>query len=167
MVNNSNSEESIVVFLRQQLRSQTDPIVRRSIVLQLGNIGDRSTIADLQRIVQHDKDSLVRALAVEALGKIYQKSERNERDTLSYLYQTIIDLQSRYPDLNDTNIDRIIDVEFTTIRKQDPQKWQRLKDVMSVAFAGGIEAVKILVPVAGIPIEVTKQLYEIWQRNQR
>lgn len=129
----------------------------------MGDIGDKATIPDLKRVIQQDRDPLVRSLAVEALGKIHQKIER---EAISYLQQTIVDLQTQYPDLNDTNIDRIIDVEFTAIQEQDPQKWQRLKDVMSVVFAGGIEAVKIIVPVAGIPIEVGKRLYEIWIRNK-
>jgi hypothetical protein len=39
-------------------------------------------------------------------------------------------------------------------------------DIFSVAFAGGIESIKILAPAIGIPIEVVKRLYEIYQRNR-
>lgn len=51
--------------------------------------------------------------------------------------------------------------------QNNPQNWQRWQDIFSVIFAGGIEATKILVPVAGIPIEVLKRLYEIYDRNRK
>jgi hypothetical protein len=36
-----------------------------------------------------------------------------------------------------------------------------------MAFAGGMEAVKILEPRLGIPYEVAKRLYEIYERNRK
>ena len=35
-----------------------------------------------------------------------------------------------------------------------------------VAFAGGVETVKLLFPPAGIPIEVGLKLHELWQKRQ-
>jgi hypothetical protein len=48
-----------------------------------------------------------------------------------------------------------------------PQNWQRWQDIFSVIFASGVEATKILVPIAGILIEVLKRLYEIYDRNRK
>jgi PBS lyase HEAT-like repeat len=163
MGSNFDPQRSIVGFLCQEFFAQPES-VRRQIAIQLGDIGDELAIPALMNAIQQDPD----LLAVEALAKIYQKIEytRDRNLAISYLQQTISDLQITHPDLNNTNIDNVIDVEFTAIRQQDPQKWQRIEDVMSVVFAGGVEVVKILVPIAGIPIEVGKRLYEIWSRDR-
>lgn len=50
--------------------------------------------------------------------------------------------------------------------QNNPQNWQRWQDI-SVIFADGVEATKILVSVAGISIEVLKCLYEIYDRNRK
>jgi HEAT repeats len=167
MGSNFDPQRSIVGFLCQEFFAQPES-VRRQIAIQLGDIGDELAIPALMNAIQQDPDLLVRQLAVEALAKIYQKIEytRDRNLAISYLQQTISDLQITHPDLNNTNIYNVIDVEFTAIRQQDPQKWQRIEDVMSVVFAGGVEVVKILVPIAGIPIEVGKRLYEIWSRDR-
>jgi len=34
-------------------------------------------------------------------------------------------------------------------------------------FAGGLEAVKVVAPILGIPIEVGKSLYEMSDRNRK
>ena len=52
------------------------------------------------------------------------------------------------------------------MHQNDPQKWQGWVDVLSVVFAGGVEAIKIIAPALGIPIEVAKRLYEIYDRNR-
>ena len=51
--------------------------------------------------------------------------------------------------------------------QKNPQSWQRWQDILQCPFSGGIEATKLLVPVAGIPIKVTKRLYEIYDRNSK
>lgn len=167
MGSNFDPQRSIVGFLCQEFFVQPE-LVRRQIAIQLGDIGDELAIPALMKAIQRDPDLLVRQLAVEALAKIYQKIEytRDRNLAIAYLQQIISDLQIAHPNLNDTNIENVIDVEFTAIRQQDPQKWQHIKDVMSIVFAGGVEAVKILVPIAGIPIEVGKRLYEIWSRDR-
>lgn len=40
-----------------------------------------------------------------------------------------------------------------------------IMDLLSLAFAGGVEAIKIVAPQLGVPIEVAKRLYEIYDRN--
>jgi hypothetical protein len=118
--------------------------------------------------IQRDPDIVVRQLAVKALGYIYQKiaEQQTRNESIVELQQIIASFSTKYPDLDNVNIEDVIDAEFTTIQNNDPQKWQKLKDVLSVIFAGGTEAVKIVVPVAGIPIEVSKKLYEIWKKQR-
>jgi DNA-binding PucR family transcriptional regulator len=49
----------------------------------------------------------------------------------------------------------------------NPGNWQRWQDILSVFFSSSIEATKVFVPVAGIPIEILKRLYEIYDRNRK
>lgn len=161
-------QSSIVQFLCAELPYQP-PLVRSEIVAQLGDIANEAAIPTLMDAIQRDPDLEVRQLAVKALGRIYQKTaeQQTKNQSIAELQQIITSFSTKYPDLNNTNIDDVIDAEFTTIQNNDPQKWQKLKDVMSVIFAGGSEAVKIVVPISGIPIEVSKKLYEIWKNNRR
>lgn len=77
------------------------------------------------------------------------------------------DIRSRHPQASDVEILSIVDSGLVTMQQTNPQKWRRWVDVFSVMFAGGIEAVKIVAPVLGIPIEVCKRLYEIYDRNRK
>ncbi|MFM2431434.1 MAG: hypothetical protein RLZZ511_2647 [Cyanobacteriota bacterium] len=83
------------------------------------------------------------------------------------LTHLLIKLRNRYPDKTDTEIFEILLNGFTTMPQNHPQTWQRWQDIFSIVFAGGVEATKVLVPVAGIPIEILKRLYEIWDRNRK
>lgn len=74
-------------------------------------------------------------------------------------------LRTKYPTKTDTEIFDILINGFATMPQNNPQTWQCWKDIFSIIFAGGVEATKFLVPVAGIPIEVLKRLYEIYDRN--
>jgi hypothetical protein len=38
---------------------------------------------------------------------------------------------------------------------------------LSIVFAGGIEAVKAVNPWAGIPIEMVRKLYEVYEKNRQ
>ncbi|MBD1822068.1 hypothetical protein H6F51_06090 [Cyanobacteria bacterium FACHB-DQ100] len=76
-------------------------------------------------------------------------------------------LRTRYPTKTDAEIFDILINGFATMPQNDPQNWQRWQDIFSIIFAGGIEAIKVLIPVAGIPIEVLKRLYEIYDRNRK
>jgi len=60
----------------------------------------------------------------------------------------------------------IIEAELETLQQQEPNRYQALMNGLRVAFAGGIETVKLLFPPAGIPIEIGLKLYEIWQSRQ-
>jgi hypothetical protein len=84
--------------------------------------------------------------------------------TVSELLQ---DISNRYPQATDAEVVEIIDRGLATMQQNNPQKWRKWVDILSVVFAGGVEAVKIVAPALGIPIEIGKRLYEIWDRNRQ
>lgn len=77
------------------------------------------------------------------------------------------DIRNRYPQASDAEILEIVENGLATMRKTNPQKWRKWVDVFSIVFSGGVEAIKIVVPELGIPIEVGKRLYEIYDRNRK
>jgi hypothetical protein len=77
--------------------------------------------------------------------------------------QILEDLQSKNPEFTQ-DLD-ILETEFIEIQQNNPPRWQQIQDWLSIIFAGGVEAVKIVFPPAGIPIEVAKRLYEIYNRE--
>lgn len=83
------------------------------------------------------------------------------------LNQLLTKLRDQYPNKTNAEIFNIMINNFSNMPQTNPQTWQRWQDIFSVIFAGGIEAAKVLVPMAGIPIEVLKQLYEICDRNKK
>lgn len=76
------------------------------------------------------------------------------------------DIRRQNPEVTDAEIVEIVDRGLTNLQRTNPQKWQKWLDVLSVTFAGGVEAVKIVAPQLGIPIEVCRRLYEISQRDR-
>lgn len=81
--------------------------------------------------------------------------------------QTILEkLRQKYPDKTDAEIFEVLLNGFATMPQRNPQHWQRWRDLFSVLFAGGVEGIKIVVPTVGIPIEVLKRLYEIYDRDR-
>jgi hypothetical protein len=83
------------------------------------------------------------------------------------LDQLLTKLRNQYPDKTDAEIFNILINDFSNMPRTDPPTWQRWRDIFSVIFAGGVEAAKVLVPMAGVPIEVLKKLYEIYDRNKK
>jgi HEAT repeat protein len=160
----SPQQQEIVEFFCAQLSREPSSAVRKTIIFQLGELGDESVMDSLMQVGSSDPDPVIRSLAFEALAKIHQKSE--QEPAIQELQKVITDLLSKYPDIDRSSIDKIIDVEFTEITSHGAQKTQRRQDLLSIVFAGSSEAVKILVPVAGIPIEVGKRLYEIYKKNR-
>ena len=77
------------------------------------------------------------------------------------------DIRQRHPQASDDEILEMIEKGFATMQRTNPQKWRKWVDVFSVVFAGGLEAVKVVAPPLGIPIEVGKRLYEIGDRNRK
>ncbi len=76
-------------------------------------------------------------------------------------------LRQKYPNATDAQLFQRLIEGFEVMPQQNPQNWQRWRDIFSVLFAGGIEATKLLVSVAGIPIEVSRRLYEIYERDRK
>jgi HEAT repeat protein len=76
-------------------------------------------------------------------------------------------LRQKYPNATDEEIYAILLQGFQAMPQKNPQNWKRWQDILSVFFSGGIEATKVLVPVAGIPIEVLKRLYAIYNCNRK
>ncbi|NMF85816.1 hypothetical protein [Nodosilinea sp. P-1105] len=82
--------------------------------------------------------------------------------------QTVVSkLRQTYPNDTDAQLFQRLIEGFEAMPRQNPQNWQRWRDIFSLLFAGGIEATKVLVPVAGIPIEVSRRLYEIYERDRK
>jgi hypothetical protein len=77
------------------------------------------------------------------------------------------DIRQRYPQASDDDILAIIEKGFATLQRGNPKKWRKWVDLFSLVFAGGLEAVKVVAPALGIPIEVGKRLYEICDRQRQ
>lgn len=95
----------------------------------------------------------------------YTFPEPKQAEAVSQVSQVIQDIRQQNPQASETQIVDIIEGELVTMHQNEPQKWQGWIDVLSVVFAGGVEAIKIVAPALGIPIEVAKRLYEIYDRN--
>jgi hypothetical protein len=74
-------------------------------------------------------------------------------------------LRQNYPHDTDEQLFQRLLAGFEAMPQQNPQNWQRWQDVLSLLFAGGAEAAKVLGPVVGIPIEVLIRLHKIYDRN--
>ncbi|MEW6492063.1 MAG: hypothetical protein AB1589_05880 [Cyanobacteriota bacterium] len=94
-------------------------------------------------------------------------SESSKSEALKNISQLLENLHQQHPQASDAEILDIITRGFETMPQNNPKQWQRWQNTLSVVFAGGIEAVKVLLPAAGIPIEVGKRLYEIYDRNRK
>ncbi len=77
------------------------------------------------------------------------------------------DIRRCHPQASDTEIVTIIDNGLTNLRQTSPPKWQAWIDLFSVVFAGGVETVKLVLPLSAPPIEIVRQLYAIWERNRK
>ncbi|NES19432.1 MAG: hypothetical protein F6K41_11000 [Symploca sp. SIO3E6] len=86
-------------------------------------------------------------------------------EALKSISQLLENVQQKYPQASDAEILDIITEGFENMPQNNPKQWQRWRDTLSIVFAGGIESIKLLLPPAGIPIEVIKRLYEIYNRK--
>jgi hypothetical protein len=103
----------------------------------------------------------------DQIGIQHNYAPEDATEANQQLAHLLTKLRAKYPTKTDAEIFDILVNGFATMPQNNPQNWQRWQDIFSVIFAGGIEATKILVPVAGIPIEVLKRLYEIYDRNRK
>lgn len=103
----------------------------------------------------------------DQIGIQHNYAPESNTEANQQLAHLLTKLRSKHPNKSDAELFEILINGFATMPQNNPQNWQRWQDIFSVIFAGGIEATKILVPVAGIPIEVLKRLYEIYDRNRK
>jgi hypothetical protein len=97
----------------------------------------------------------------------YNFPEPKQAEATQSVANLLQDIRSRNPQTTDAEIVEIIDRGLATMQQNNPQKWRKWVDILSVVFAGGVEAVKIVAPALGIPIEIGKRLYEIYDRNRQ
>ncbi len=90
-----------------------------------------------------------------------------QTDAEQQLQTVVTKLRQNYPNATDAQLFQRLIEGFEAMPRQNPQNWQRWQDIFSILFAGGMEATKLLVPVAGIPIEVSRKLYEIYERDRK
>ena len=88
-------------------------------------------------------------------------------EAVGQVSEVIQDIRQRNPQASDAEISDIIERGFATMHQNNPQKWRRWVDILSVVFAGGVEAIKIAAPALGIPIAMAQRLYEIYDRNRK
>jgi hypothetical protein len=96
----------------------------------------------------------------------YTFPEPKQAEAVSQVSEVIQDIRQQNPQASETQIVDIIEGELATMHQNEPQKWQGWVDILSVVFAGGLEAIKIVAPALGIPIAITQRLYEIYDRNR-
>lgn len=65
-----------------------------------------------------------------------------------------------------TQIAEIVEAELVEIQRTDPSQWRQIWGWLDIIFTGGVEAVKIIFPVAGIPIEVGRKIYDIYRKDK-
>jgi HEAT repeats len=96
----------------------------------------------------------------------YTFPEPKQAEAVSEVSELLQDIRQQYPQASEAEILDIIQSGLATMHQENPQKWRRWVDILSVVFAGGVEAIKIIAPALGIPIEIAKRLYEIYDRNR-
>jgi hypothetical protein len=148
--------------LQESLQKESDEIVRNAIIQAISDyhtINKNKNMTDLPKI-QMNFNAPVYGVAGNVEGD--QIINTIDPETLADVKKIL----ANYPKATNNEAAEIIDSEFRQIQFNNPQRWQKWMDIFSIAFAGGAESVKILAPTIGIPIEVMKKLYEIYQRNR-
>jgi HEAT repeat protein len=97
----------------------------------------------------------------------YNFPDPKQADATQTVADLLQDIRSRYPQATDAEILDIIDRRLADMQQTNPPKWQKWVDLLSIVFVSGVEAVKMVAPPLGIPIEVCKRLYEIYDRNRQ
>jgi HEAT repeat protein len=83
------------------------------------------------------------------------------------LTQLLQKLRTSNPNATEEQIFDILLRGFQTMPQNNPQNWQNWQNILSLVFVGGVEGIKIVCPPAGIPIEVGRKLYDIYDRNRK
>ena len=96
----------------------------------------------------------------------YTFPDPKQAEAVSQVSRVIQDIRQQNPQASETETIDIIERGLATTHQENPQKWRRWVDILSVVFAGGVEAIKIVAPALGIPIAMAQRLYEIYDRNR-
>ena len=96
----------------------------------------------------------------------YTFPDPKQAEAVSQVSRVIQDIRQQNPQTSETETIDIIERGLATMHQENPQKWRRWVDILSVVFAGGVEAIKIVAPALGIPIAMSQRLYEIYDRNR-
>jgi hypothetical protein len=83
------------------------------------------------------------------------------------LTQLLQKLRTSNPNATEEQIFDILLRGFQTMPQNNPQNWQSWQNILGLIFVGGVEGIKIVCPPAGIPIEVGRKLYDIYDRNRK
>lgn len=97
----------------------------------------------------------------------YTFPEPKQAEAVSEVSELLQDIRQQYPQASEAEILDIIQSGLATMHQNNPQKWRGWVELLSVVFAGGIEAIKIVAPALGIPIAMAQRLYEIYDRNRQ
>ncbi len=96
----------------------------------------------------------------------YTFSEPKQAEAVSEVSELLQDIRQQYPQASEAEILEIIQRGLATMHQENQNKWRRWVDLLSLVFAGGVEAIKIVAPALGIPIAMAQRLYEIYDRNR-
>jgi hypothetical protein len=194
-IRNKSERKLSIELLCTALRSDPSPQIRALSAQTLVKLGMNREIANaLQESLQQESDESVRNAIIQAISDYHTLNQAKKMSDIPKVQmnfnapvygvagnvegdqiintvdpETLADIKkvlANYHQATNAEAAAIIDSEFTEVQSRNPQRWQKWMDILSVAFAGGSESVKILAPAIGVPIEVMKKLYEIYQRNR-
>jgi hypothetical protein len=77
------------------------------------------------------------------------------------------ELYKAHPGVTREEILKILLQNLEAMPEKNPSYWMKWQNILSVVFAGGLEAVKVIAPIAGIPIEIGKKIYEVYHKHQK
>ena len=149
------------------------PISPHTALLHIINRTTQATSEKINQMADQPKVQMTFQAPVEnAVGNVEGDMIVNSaslpiREATTKIASLLSNLYQKHPDATDEEILDILTQDFNTMPQQNPQNWQRWQDLFSVFFAGGVETIKLVYPLVGIPIEVLKRLYEIYDRNRK
>jgi HEAT repeat protein/energy-coupling factor transporter ATP-binding protein EcfA2 len=149
------------------------PISPHTALLHIINQTTQATSEKINQMADQPKVQMTFQAPVEnAVGNVEGDMIVNSaslpiREATTKIASLLSNLHQKHPDATDEEILDILTQDFNTMPQQNLQNWQRWQDLFSVFFAGGVETIKLVYPPVGIPIEVLKRLYEIYDRNRK
>jgi hypothetical protein len=95
-------------------------------------------------------------------------TEQKNGEQLKTLIDSYMEeLYKVHPGVTNEEILKILLQNLQTMPEKNPSYWMKWQNILSVVFAGGVETIKVIAPIAGIPIEIGKKIYEIYCKHQK